>query len=140
MRNGFKHNPKTTSQFWNTKGCGNRRRYFQEVKYAKEYIIRCTNASGHILREIYLDDEDPEVINIQKYNLTNITELKEPGNYIIKVKVLSNNIYQDSKWSEETTYVNYGWNELSIWYFLRFQSKIGYFFKRLKMILDLCSI
>lgn len=82
--------------------------YFQEVKYAKEYIIRCTNASGHILRDIYLDDEDPDIVNIQKYNLTTITELKEPGTYIIKVKVLSNNIYQDSKWSEETTYVNYG--------------------------------
>lgn len=82
--------------------------YFQEVKYAKEYIIRCTNASGHILRDIYLDDEDPDVINIQKYNLTTITELKEPGTYIIKVKVISNDIYQDSKWSEEITYVNYG--------------------------------
>lgn len=82
--------------------------YFQEVKYAKEYIIRCTNASGHILRDIYLDDDDPDIVNIQNYNLTTITELKEPGTYIIKIKVLSNNIYQDSKWSEETTYVNYG--------------------------------
>lgn len=82
--------------------------YFKEVKSAKEYVIRCTNASGHVLREIYLDDEDPNFISTQNYNLKTITELKEPGTYFIKVKVLSNNIYQDSKWSKEVIYVNYG--------------------------------
>lgn len=81
---------------------------FQEVKYAKEYVIRCTNAKGQVLREIWLDDEDPEVINIQTYDVRKITELKEPGTYIIKVKVISNNVYKDSKWSEEVTYVNLG--------------------------------
>lgn len=81
---------------------------FQEVKYAKEYVIRCTNAKGEIVREIWLDDEDPEIINIQTYDITTITELKEIGTYIIKVKVISNNIYKDSKWSEEVTYVNKG--------------------------------
>lgn len=86
--------------------------YFDEVKYAKEYVIRCYSASGKVLREIYLDDEDPEVVNTtpMQYNLTNITELKQPGTYIIKVKVITNGVYKDSKWSKECTYVNVEYN------------------------------
>ncbi len=84
--------------------------YFDEVKYAKEYVIRCHSASGKVLREIYLDDEDPEVVNVVRYDLTNITELKQPGTYIIKVKVITNGVYQDSKWSKECTYVNVEYN------------------------------
>lgn len=81
--------------------------YFEEVKYAKEYVIRITNASGKLIREIYLDDEDPEVVNIFNYKLSTLSELNNPGTYLIKIKTLSNKIYQDSKWSKEVVYVKY---------------------------------
>lgn len=78
--------------------------YFNEVKYASSYRVKCVDANGKIIFEkTFFDDDDK--ISIGTINLTTISEMNRPGTYTIMIRTVKNGIYETSKWSKPITYV-----------------------------------
>jgi len=75
---------------------------FTEIEYAEEYEVYFYKDNVLLQKVKVLDNDEA---NVCVLNLSTISEIQNPGTYIIKIKVLSNDIYSESKFSKDFEYI-----------------------------------